>query len=252
MTHQRRGLLAALALAAFLTVPATASAQAANDPMEPVNRGIFWFNDKLDVFLLEPLAKGWNFIVPEFVQTGIGRIFDNAQTPIYLVNNLLQGDPGGAGHTLGRFVVNTTVGFGGFADPASDLGLQAHREDFGQTFGVWGLGTGPYLMLPVLGPSSVRHGVGRILDAPLRVWPFFVGPVEYYVILGTEAVNTRAGLLEPIATAKETSLDYYAFVRDAYTQRRAALVANMDPDAADDAGDEDLYYFDEEESDGGL
>ncbi len=161
-TLAARGLaLAAGLVLAILSLPAHADPPAAgseDDPWEPFNRGVFWFNDQLDGYVVEPVARGWDFVMPKDVQTWIDNFFDNVHAPIDGVNALLQGKPRDAGVAFGRFLFNSTVGFAGFFDPAaSELGLDEVREDFGQTLAVWGLGSGPYLVLP----SSARRRPGR-------------------------------------------------------------------------------------------
>ncbi len=213
------------------------------DPIESFNRKIFWFNDHLDMYVLEPTAKGWDFIMPLRVETSIKNFFWNLLFPIVTVNDLLQWKPRYAGIAVGRFAINTTVGVAGLFDPATGWGFEAHWEDFGQTLGWWGLGSGPYLVLPILGPSSVRDGAGLIVDYPLAITPFFV---EWYYLTGARAieiVNLRALYLDTIRNAKESSFDYYSFVRNAYLQRRAGLV--KDQEAAPAGTDDSLYHPDE-------
>ena len=227
------------------TAPAVATSPAplpegADDPLEPMNRKIFWFNDQLDIYVLAPVATGWDFAVPKRAQTSVSNFFANLRFPIDTVNNLLQGKVNYAATDVGRFAVNTTVGVAGFFDPASDFGLAPHVEDFGQTLGWWGFGPGPYLVLPILGPSSVRDGGGLIVDYPLSVTPFFI---EWYYSLGArtiEIVNYRAGILDQVKQVKEASLDYYTFVRSAYLQRRASLVVDQAPMSESTATD--LYH----------
>jgi phospholipid-binding lipoprotein MlaA len=191
-----------------------------SDPLEPVNRGLFWFNDGLDRVLFEPLAIGWTWITPEVFRTRLEKFFDNLRFPIRFVNNLFQLEIKQTGRELGRFVVNSTVGFVGFFDPGTGWGLEKRETDFGLTLGRWGVSSGPYLMIPLLGPSSVRDGFGRIVDAPLHVtfWLWYLRPPEL--------VNSRALLLDDIRELRRASLDYYLSVRNAYAQLRRAQVAN--------------------------
>jgi len=213
---------------------------AENDPFQPFNRKIFWFNDHLDTYMLEPVAKGWDYVLPRRVETSISNFFWNLHFPIDTVNALLQGKFKEAGSDVGRFLVNTTIGVAGFFDPATSLGLELHWEDFGQTLGVWGVCPGPYLVLPILGPSDVRDGGGLIVDAATSITPFFVNG---YIILGArtvELVNTRAQYLDTISKAKEAALDYYSFVRNAYLQRRTALIS--DQEHPPEQTQEDLYH----------
>jgi len=218
--------------------PPAPSAEA--DPIEGFNRKMFWFNDHLDMYVLEPTAKGWNFVVPPRAQTSVSNFFTNLRFPIDTANDLFQAKWTYAGKQVARFLVNTTAGFAGFFDPATSLGLEYHPEDFGQTLGYWGVGQGPFLMLPILGPSTLRDGAGLIVDYPLSVTPFFV---EWYYLTGArvvETVNTRAIYLDPIRQAKESSFDYYSFVRNAYLQRREALVNDLAAPTAE--SQEDLYH----------
>ena len=213
------------------------------DPIEGVNRKVFWFNDKLDVYVLEPVARGWHKVAPDPVEHSVSNFFLNARSPIVIINDLLQGKPKDSGEDVARFAVNTTVGILGFMDPASRWGLERHNEDFGQTLGVWGIQPGPYLVLPVLGPSNPRDTVGLVGDWAFSIWPFFV---DQYILLGArvvDTVNTRAQFLDEIKNIKETAVDYYVFVRDAYFQRRKALVS----DNAETSNDE-LYFIEDESS----
>ena len=217
-----------------------APAAAESDPLESLNRKIFWFNDKLDVYVLEPTAKGWDFVMPNRVQTCVSNFFYNLRFPIETLNDLLQGKVQYAVSDVGRFFVNTTFGIAGFFDPATSLGMELHWEDFGQTLGWWGVGTGPYLMLPILGPSDIRDGGGLIVDTASSITPFFVG--SYYLLAArtVDIVNTRAVYADTIRRAKESSFDYYTFVRNAYLQRRAGLVNDEAP--ATEKGQEELYH----------
>jgi phospholipid-binding lipoprotein MlaA len=220
--------------------PQDVPASAENDPIESVNRKIFWFNDKLDVYVLEPVAKGWHFVLPDRVQTSVTNFFYNLRFPIHTLNDVLQGKFKDAGIDVGRFVVNTTVGVAGFFDPATGWGLPLHWEDFGQTLGWWGVGPGPYLVLPLLGPSDVRDGGGLIVDSAASITPFFVNT---YILLGArtvEVVNTRAQYLDVVRKAKESAFDYYVFVRNAYLQRRIGLI--NDEGVSPTENQEDIYH----------
>jgi phospholipid-binding lipoprotein MlaA len=210
------------------------------DPWEPLNRKVFWFNDHLDMYLIEPAAKGWDFVTPKRVQTSLSNFFANLRFPIDTVNNLLQGKVQYAATDVGRFVVNTTVGAAGFFDPAKSFGLLPHPEDFGQTLGVWGLRSGPYLVLPILGPSTLRDGAGILVDYPISITPFFVDWYYLFAARTVELVNFRASVLDAVHQAKEASLDYYSFVRNAYLQRRASAVHDQAPMSMERA--EDLYH----------
>ena len=218
------------------------------DPWEGFNRKIFWFNDKLDIYLLRPIAIGWDFVLPDLVQTGIRNVFQNARFPIIFLNDMLQAKPVQMGQDLGRFVVNTTVGIGGLWDPAKRIGLTGNNEDFGQTLGYWGVPPGPYLVLPILGASNPRDTVGLAADAATMVHPYFLVWYISAAITTTNLINTRARYIEAIDENRASALDFYAFQRNAYMALRENLVNDYQPTA--DPQDDDLYYFeDEEESD---
>ncbi len=195
------------------------------------------------MYVLEPVATGWATVAPTRVRTSVSNFFGNLRFPIVTVNDLLQAKPVAAGSDVARFAVNTTVGVLGFFDPASGWGLDKHDEDFGQTLGVWGVPPGPYLVLPLLGPSSPRDAGGLVVDAALAVTPFFV---DGYILVGAQVVdtvNTRSLILNEVRDAKRTAVDYYSFVRNAYVQRRRALVE--DSAAPGVENQEDLYYLPE-------
>ena len=220
-------LLLAVVCWGGLGAPRAADAMAPEyDPIEPVNRAIFWFNDQLDVRLLEPAAKGWDAVLPGAVKQAIGNFFANLSAPRVALNELLQAKPMAAVSDVWRFGINTTVGLAGFFDPATPLGLKAHQEDFGQTLGRWGLPPGPYLVLPLLGPSYSRAFAGLLGDSMLAVYPLFL---DRFILLGAHSVNlvnTRSQLLDEVQHAKAASFDYYVFVRHADEQRRRVLVAD--------------------------
>src|SRR6185295_2330405 len=157
-----------------------------HDPLEGMNRGIFWFNDEVDQHVLEPVAEGWDKITSDAVKNSVSNFFQNLRFPINAVNNLLQGKPGQSASEVGRFAVNTTVGMFGFFDPASVWGLEPHHEDFGQTLGCWGVPPGPYLVLPLLGPSNPRDTVGLVADSMCSVQHYFV---PFIYSLGARATN---------------------------------------------------------------
>jgi len=252
MTRHRldRRAFAAVALAALLTACATPGPwdpNAVSDPLEPVNRGVFWVNDKFDVYLLTPVAKGWDFVAPDPVQRSVSHFFGNLRFPIRFLNDVLQGKGRAAGEDLARFVLNTTVGVAGFLDPASRLGLEAGDEDFGQTLGRYGIPQGPYLVLPLLGPSSARDAVGGVVDWGTSIWPFFVPAYVSFGVRSTEVVNGRSQVYEEVEEERASAFDWYVFVRDAYLQRRHAQVRDelVEPDAASDS----QYYLLEEDGD---
>ncbi len=208
----------------FAATSGTALAQDAdevNDPYEDFNRAMFSFNQELDRVILRPLAEGYRFVVPEPARDIVKNFLDNLRTPVVLANDLLQGKLGRAGITTTRFLFNSTFGIGGLMDIAGQLGMEGHVEDFGQTLGVWGLGEGPYLVLPFLGPAPPRDATGLVVDR-------FFDPVTYSDIglaytfgrTATRVVDTRARNIETLDEIEETSIDYYATVRSLYRQRR--------------------------------
>jgi len=244
------GGLAAALIAAATAGPAAAGDSAKSDPWASLNRPIFRFNDALDRYALEPVAKGYDYVLPDLVQGWVTNFFANLWFPVTFTNCVLQAKPHEATQSLARFMLNTTVGLGGFGDPATKLKVPSPSEDFGQTLGYWGVGPGPYLVLPLFGPSDIRDTVGRVVDSANRVWPYFV---PWYVSSSEgvlEIINTRARYLENVKDLRESSVDYYASVRDAYLQRRAALVEDRvgASEKPGQAADDELYYPSDTES----
>lgn len=215
----------------------TVSAEIA-DPIEPLNRAVFSFNNALDMFLIEPAAKGYNAIFPTFVRDGIQNFMRNLKSPLIIGNNLLQGEVGDAGVATARFVINSTAGIAGLVDVASAQGLTYESEDFGQTLGKWGVGDGFYLVLPVIGPSSLRDGVGMGVDAfadPVRIVAFDAdNEWIYYTRNIVEGFDNRARLVNAVEDLRRNSLDFYATIRSAYSQKRQALIRDENPDASPD------------------
>lgn len=205
------------------------------DPIEPVNRAVFMFNDMLDQVLIGPIASVYNALVPSFVRDGVQNVTRNLRAPISAANSLLQGDVKQAGVTTARFVLNSTVGLGGVFDVAKGQGLRHRGEDFGQTLGAWGVKPGAYVVLPILGPTSLRDGLGIAADSqadPLRIWSFKTGhDWIYYTRNGLEALDARARIDRGIRDLRRNSLDYYAAVRSAYAQKRASEIRNEDASA---------------------
>ena len=234
--------LGPLLLCAALALPAGANG-AEGDPLEPVNRGIGWFNDIVDRYVLLPTSKGWHAITPEGVRTCLNNAFRNLSFPRYFANDLLQGDVQQSGVELGRFLVNTTAGVGGLFDPAARLGWQSRNEDTGQTLGVWGVPPGPYLMLPVLGPSTLRDAVGLPLDTVLDLPSVFANAWVRTGITVADRVNTRADLRE-IDDLRTSSLDFYVAVRDVYLQNRASMIRNGA--APEQTPDDDFYELEDD------
>ncbi len=235
--------LAALALSAVLSACAGRQPpQPDYDPWESMNRKIFWFNDKADQYAMEPVARGWNFIMPARGQRAVSDFFINLRFPIVFVNDLLQGKPRVAAEEVARFEINTFFGALGFLDlAATHFGLPVQDEDTGQTFGVWGISPGPYLVLPLFGPSNPRDVVGLAGDAGLGFYTYFVTvPGVTLAATAVNFVNERSLYLDAVQRAKEASLDYYSFVRNAYVQRRWHLVNDQAPGTAAPP-DQDLY-----------
>lgn len=208
-----------------------AEALAANDPFEPANRMMFAINEAADVFVLRPAAVLYRDFVPEPGKHVIFNFVRNLTLPLTIVNDGLQGEWERAGVAAKRFLVNTTAGFGGLADVATEVGLPHHEEDFGQTLATYQVHPGPYLVLPLLGPSSARHTVGRIADFALNpmTYLFLEAPlVSSLATRGMSIVDQRYRLLGPLDDVKQNSLDYYAAVRSLYRQRRQAEIRNLD------------------------
>lgn len=202
-----------------------------NDPIEPFNRGSYAVHRAIDRNVLEPVARGYRAVVPAPVRTGVRNVLANLRTPVVLANDILQGESRRAGDTLGRFVVNSTLGVAGIFDVAGTrMGVRGHTEDFGQTFARWGIGEGPYLFIPVIGPSNPRDlaGFGLGIAADPLTWIGQGAAVDglVYGRAGATVVDTREELLDPLADVERTSLDSYATLRSAYRQRRRAEIQN--------------------------
>lgn len=226
-----------LGLGAYALHPSLLDAEEPWDPLEPVNRGIFWFNDKFDTYIGEPVARGYDWAMPQTVQTGVGNFFSNIKYPIYLVSDLVQFKFKQAFNHTGRFVINTTLGVGGVIDVAKHMKLPEHHEDIGVSLAYHGVPAGPYLVLPFLGPSNLRDGVGRLAQIPLNPVYYFSftdasSDLKWAVsggLTAIEFIDTRANLLEAVEAAKESSVDYYLFMQSAYYQYRRGLVYDGNP-----------------------
>ena len=197
------------------------------DPLETINRGTFWFNDKLYFYLLKPVAKGYRWIMPEPLMLGIGNFFSNLASPIRIINAGLQGKFADAGNELTRFGVNTTIGIGGLFDTAKDhFNLKKKDEDTGQTLGFYGIGPGPYLVLPFFGPSSFRDGLGLLADSRMDLTYHLWENRDYWAAIVLKTVNTVALDKDTYEGIKRDALDPYLFIRDAWTQYRQNKVEN--------------------------
>jgi phospholipid-binding lipoprotein MlaA len=234
------GVLLTLSVCGCVTLPPN-SPRSPQDPWESWNRGVYKVNTALDKAVAKPVARTYVRVLPSPVRTGVSNFFENLRTPTVMINDVLQGKFKAAANDLARFLLNTTVGVGGLLDPATQAGLDLNDEDFGQTLGHWGVHPGPFVEIPLLGPSDVRDGTGRVVD-------IFTGPTHYvrnnyvkYSLYGLSLIDTRAALLSLDDTLKKV-FDPYAFLRDAYLQHRAYLVSDgkltdeplVDP-GADDA-----------------
>ncbi len=221
-----------------LTGCATTGPADPRDPIEGFNRAMFTFNDTLDRALIKPVAKGYRAIMPSPIDTGITNFFSNLADLGSALNNLLQFKLGRSASDVGRVLVNSTIGILGFIDVASNMNLEKYGEDFGQTFGYWGIGQGPYLVLPFFGPSGVRDGIGLYLDSytdPV----LYVNPVEVRnTLIVLRTIDKRADLLGASDVVEEAALDKYEFMRDAYLQKRESDI--NDGEIAFEEDDEDL------------
>ena len=192
-----------------------------HDPWEPFNRSVFEFNEGLDAYVLKPVVAGYRFVLPEFIRDGIYNFFSNYSDIYTALQNLLQGKPGDAFSDLMRVVVNTTFGLGGLIDMATPGGLPKHKEDWGQTFGVWGIPSGPYVVLPFFGPSSVRDTFGTVADLESDYLFGYVKDIGLRnSITGLRVVNARNTYYEAGDLLDGAAIDKYSFIRDAYIQRR--------------------------------
>ncbi len=211
------------------------------DPWEGMNRAIFSFNNGFDEYILEPVSRGYHWLLPDFMEEGIHNFFLNLRFPSYLLSDVVQFKFSQALRHTGRFLINTTAGIGGLIDVAQHVGLPDHKEDFGIALAYHGVGPGPYLVLPFLGPSNVRDTVGTVVDLlidPVAIF-FYTNSIdnEFWVGAGISSwrmVDARTQLLEAIDAAKESSLDYYLFVQSAYYQDRRGLLYDGFQDSDDD------------------
>jgi phospholipid-binding lipoprotein MlaA len=217
-------LVGLLALAGCSTTTAPKNPDP-RDPLERLNRGTFAFNQSLDKAVIRPVVRGYRKVTPKIVRTGISNFFDNAEYPVVIVNNLLQGKVGSAASDTGRFLLNSTLGIGGLLDPASDAGLERNNEDFGQTLGRWGMPSGPYVMMPFLGPYTLRDGLSGLADDFVEPRHYLEDDSTRWLLWAGGQLDRRSGLSEAEAIL-DRSGDPYAFVRSAYLQRRQYLVTD--------------------------
>lgn len=240
-------LAAVMSVALFVTGCASTGANAPSedmvvngetiyDPFEGGNRVVMSINEGIDKAVLEPVARGYRYVAPKPVRSGVRNFLRNLKSPIVMGNQLLQGDLTGFANATGRLFINTLLGVGGLFDVADMGGIPYEPEDFGQTLAVWGVGNGPYMVIPLLGPSTMRDGTGMLVDTfadPLRIY-MFNHDLEWlhYTRVGVGILDSREEMLDIIDDLRRNSFDYYAAIRSAYYQRRQALVNDMDPSSA--------------------
>jgi phospholipid-binding lipoprotein MlaA len=216
-----------------------------NDPLEDVNRATLKVNEAADKVVLEPIAKGYRYVTPEPLRVTVRNFLRNLRSPVVIGNELLQGDFEGAGNATARLIINTLAGFGGILDLAEMGGIEHEPEDFGQTLAKWGVGDGMYVMLPLLGPSTVRDATGTLVDSyadPVRIYLFNVDEEHlHYTRVGAEVVSKREELIEVIDDLRRNSFDYYAAIRSAYYQHRRALINDQAAEATADIPDYDDF-----------
>ncbi len=250
--HRRQARAGTWVLAAFLlvalsltggcaTAPDPADKEAVaefneiNDPAEPTNRAVFGVNRGLDSALLKPVATVYRDATPQFFQDRINDALDNLRSPVIFLNDVLQGELERAATTLVRFIINSTLGLLGLNDIATELGIEGHNEDFGQTLAVWGVPEGPYVMLPLFGPSNPRDAIGMAVDFLIDPFNIWAGNTDrdfaVYARSGTRAVDLRAIHMEALDELEKSSLDFYASIRSLYRQRRANEIDNGKPSA---------------------
>jgi len=215
-----------------------AAAPSRVDPLEPMNRALFGVNDVAEKVVIKPVVTVYQAVLPQFVRTGIANVFGNIDDLFSAVNGLLQGKLDKAGNDLGRVMVNSTFGLGGLIDIASDAGIERGNEDFGQTFGYWGLGQGPYLFIPFFGPTTVRDGTGflvRIAAGPVGFIPDV--PVRNS-LYGVGYVDLQSHATEAKSVAETAALDRYRFIRNGYLQKRRYDVHDGNPPREKEEDDE--------------
>ena len=243
--QRRRRLAAACALALLASGCASLpddQPRDARDPWERYNRAMHSFNDSVDRAVLKPVATAYKTAVPQPIRTGIGNFLGNLGDVWSFVNNALQGKAEGALTSFWRVAINTTIGLGGVLDPATDLQLERRKEDFGQTLGVWGVGSGPYFVLPFLGPSTLRDTVALPADYYGHPLKYFKGTRLRNTLGVTRVVHTRASVLDATELLQGAALDDYSFTRDAYLQKRRNDIYDGNPPQ-----DEERYDLDEPE-----
>jgi phospholipid-binding lipoprotein MlaA len=223
------------AIAAGLAGGCATTSGDVRDPAEGFNRAVFAFNEGLDTAIIKPVAQGYEAVLPTLARTGVSNFLGNISDLFIGVNNLLQGKPADAVGDVARFMFNSLFGVFGIFDVASDMGLEKHDEDFGQTFGRWGMGTGAYLVLPVFGPRDVRDAAGLVLDLSADPVGNLNNIPTRNSLSALRLINERAALLPADKIIEEAALDKYSYLRDAYLQRRRSLVYDGHPPREPDA-----------------
>ena len=220
--------LLALAILLMSAGCATVGTTEPNDPWEKMNRGIYAFNESADIAIAQPLARGYNKL-PGFMREGVGNFFGNLDDVATALNNFLQGKATDGASDVGRVVVNTVFGIFGLWDVASPLGLEKHNEDFGQTLAVWGVNSGPYLVIPFLGPSTLRDAPARLVDPGWYLGYKLDNTTLSWTLWGVNEIQIRANLLKAETVVDQAALDKYSFIRDAWFSRRRSLVYDGNP-----------------------
>ncbi|HMO19115.1 MAG TPA: VacJ family lipoprotein [Oligoflexia bacterium] len=235
LSFMRISILDAIAESESLDEIETAVINDISDPFEDVNRKIFWFNDKLDIYAIEPISHVYHDALPEKVRTAVSNFFQNLRYPIFLVSDIFQFKLEQAGNHTARFAINSTIGVVGLFDFASDWGFERHDEDFGTTLAYYGVSNGPYLVLPILGPSSLRDAFGQVVNISLDpIWHIFDLDISPRIansivptLAGVRILNIRESSLEVIDALKPSSLDFYSMVRASYHKSRDKLVNDV-------------------------
>jgi phospholipid-binding lipoprotein MlaA len=238
--------VAAPALASAQEAPAPPAPVAQSDPWEGFNRDLYAFHEGVDKAVLEPVARGYRAVTPGLVRSGVRNVLRNLRGPVILANDILQGEVARAGATAGRFAINSTIGIAGIFDPATSMGLERHDEDFGQTLAVWGVPAGPYIFVPLLGPSTVRDGAGRIIDVafdPLTWAEFDEVDTVRASRTAAAAVAARENAIEAVEDVRQNSLDPYVSIRSSYALLRRSAIQNGREEVPD------LPEFDDDISD---
>lgn len=240
--------IAVLTFAAALAAPGLAAAQEAQpvaeaavasdagDPWEGFNRSMFSLHEGIDEAIVEPVARGYRAVTPGFFRAGVRNVLRNLRGPVIFANDVLQFEVGRAGTTAGRFLINSTVGVAGIFDPATSMGLERHDEDFGQTLAVWGVDEGPYIFIPLMGPSTVRDSFGRVVDNafdPLSYAEFDEADEARAIRTALSALSAREGVLETVDDIRRDSLDPYVTIRSSYFLLRESAIQNGPADVQD-------------------